>query len=72
MSIYKELKLVVKNSSWWKQKKYRRESASLLLYHRKNGWKLVKKNLLINKSENKDTRTFCIYYLKKNRDMISV
>ena len=30
MYIYKEIELVTKNSSWWKQKKYRKESASIL------------------------------------------
>jgi len=67
MYIYKQIKLVTKNSSWWKQIKYRRESAFILARHRELGWKFVKKKLLKNDLNTKDTRKFCIYYLKKKQ-----
>ena len=49
MYIYKEIELVTKNSSWWKQKKYRKESAFILNKYRKLGWRLTKKIELKNK-----------------------
>lgn len=64
MYTYKELQLITRNSSWWKQKKYRKESALILKTYRKNGWKLTKKKELVN-NQNKDTRTFSVYFLKK-------
>ena len=64
MYTYKELQLITRNSSWWKQKKYRKESALILNTYRKNGWKLAKKKELVN-NQNKDTRTFSVYFLKK-------
>ena len=64
MYTYKELQLITRNSSWWKQKKYRKESALILQTYRKNGWKLTKKKELVN-NQNKDTRTFSVYFLKK-------
>ena len=64
MYIYKEIELVTKNSSWWKQKKYRKESASILNKYRKLGWRLTKKIELKNKP-NVDTRSFTLYSLKK-------
>ena len=64
MYTYKELQLITRNSSWWKQKKYRKESALILNNYRKNGWKLAKKKELVN-YHNKDTRTFSVYFLKK-------
>lgn len=64
MYTYKELQLITRNSSWWKQKKYRKESALILNTYRKNGWKLTKKRELAN-NQNKDTRTFSVYFLKK-------
>ena len=67
MYIYKEIELVTKNSSWWKQKKYRKESASTLKKYRKLGWRLTKKIELKNKP-NVDTRSFTLYLLKKLED----
>ena len=67
MYIYKEIELVTKNSSWWKQKKYRKESAFVLNYYRKLGWRLTKKIELQNKP-NVDTRSFTLYSLKKLED----
>ena len=64
MYIYKEIELVTKNSSWWKQKKYRKESAFILNKYRKLGWRLTKKIELKNKP-NVDTRSFTLYSLKK-------
>ena len=64
MYIYKEIELVTKNSSWWKQKKYRKESAFILNKYRKLGWRLTKKIELKNKP-NVDTRSFTLYLLKK-------
>jgi len=64
MYIYKEIELVTKNSSWWKQKKYRKESAFILNNYRKLGWRLTKKIELKNKP-NVDTRSFTLYSLKK-------
>ena len=64
MYIYKEIELVTKNSSWWKQKKYRKESAYILNKYRKLGWRLTKKIELKNKP-NVDTRSFTLYSLKK-------
>ena len=64
MYIYKEIELVTKNSSWWKQKKYRKESAFILNKYRKLGWRLNKKIELKNKP-NVDTRSFTLYSLKK-------
>ena len=64
MYIYKEIELVTKNSSWWKQKKYRKESAFILNKYRKLGWRLTKKFELKNKP-NVDTRSFTLYSLKK-------
>ena len=64
MYTYKELQLITRNSSWWKQKKYRKESALILNTYRKKGWKLAKKRELVN-NQNKDTRTFSVYFLKK-------
>ena len=64
MYIYKEIELVTKNSSWWKQKKYRKESAYILNKYRKLGWRLTKKIELKNKS-NIDTRSFTLYSLRK-------
>ena len=64
MYTFKELQLITRNSSWWKQKKYRKESALILQTYRKNGWKLTKKKELVN-NQNKDTRTFSVYFLKK-------
>lgn len=64
MYIYKEIELVTKNSSWWKQKKYRKESAFILNKYRKLGWRLTKKTELKNKP-NVDTRSFTLYSLKK-------
>ena len=64
MYIYKEIELVTKNSSWWKQKKYRKESALILNKYRKHGWRLTKKIELKNKP-NVDTRSFTLYSLKK-------
>ena len=64
MYIYKEIELVTKNSSWWKQKKYRKESAFILNKYRKLGWRLAKKIELKNKP-NVDTRSFTLYSLKK-------
>ena len=67
MYIYKEIELVTKNSSWWKQKKYRKESAFILNKYRKLGWRLTKKIELINKP-NVDTRSFTLYSLRKLED----
>ena len=67
MYIYKEIELVTKNSSWWKQKKYRKESAFILNKYRKLGWRLTKKIELKNKP-NVDTRSFTLYLLKKLED----
>ena len=67
MYIYKEIELVTKNSSWWKQKKYRKESAFILNKYRKLGWRLTKKIELKNKP-NVDTRSFTLYSLKKLED----
>ena len=67
MYIYKEIELVTKNSSWWKQKKYRKESAYILNKYRKLGWRLTKKIELKNKP-NVDTRSFTLYSLKKLED----
>ena len=67
MYIYKEIELVTKNSSWWKQKKYRKESAFILNKYRKLGWRLTKKIELKNKP-NIDTRSFTLYSLKKLED----
>ena len=64
MYIYKEIELVTKNSSWWKQKKYRKESAFILNKYRKLGWRLTKKIELKNKP-NVDTRSFTLYSLRK-------
>ena len=64
MYIYKEIELVTKNSSWWKQKKYRKESAFILNKYRKLGWRLTKKIELKNEP-NVDTRSFTLYSLKK-------
>ena len=64
MYIYKEIELVTKNSSWWKQKKYRKESAFILNKYRQLGWRLTKKIELKNKP-NVDTRSFTLYSLKK-------
>ena len=64
MYIYKEIELVTKNTSWWKQKKYRKESAFILNKYRKLGWRLTKKIELKNKP-NVDTRSFTLYSLKK-------
>ena len=64
MYIYKEIELLTKNSSWWKQKKYRKESAFILNKYRKLGWRLTKKIELKNKP-NVDTRSFTLYSLKK-------
>ena len=64
MYIYKEIELVTKNASWWKQKKYRKESAFILNKYRKLGWRLTKKIELKNKP-NVDTRSFTLYSLKK-------
>ena len=64
MYIYKEIELVTKNSSWWKQKKYRKESAFILKKYRKLAWRLTKKIELKNKP-NVDTRSFTLYSLKK-------
>ena len=65
MYIYKEIELVTKNSSWWKQKKYRKESAFILNNYRKLGWRLTKKIELNNKPNNVDTRSFTLYSLRK-------
>jgi len=62
---FKKITLVIKNSSWWKEKKYRKESAAYLASHRKQGWRFIKKEMVNNKFPNKDTRSFCTYYLKK-------
>ena len=67
MYIYKEIELVTKNTSWWKQKKYRKESAFILNKYRKLGWRLTKKIELKNKP-NVDTRSFTLYSLKKLED----
>ena len=67
MYIYKEIELVTKNSSWWKQKKYRKESAFILNKYRKLGWRLTKKIELKNKP-NVDTRSFTLYSLRKLED----
>ena len=64
MQTYKELQLITRNSSWWKQKKYRKESAFILNKYRKLGWRLTKKIELKNKP-NVDTRSFTLYSLKK-------
>ena len=65
MFIYKDILLVTQNSSWWKQKKYRHESTIFLSNQRSLGWRFIKKELLEKSYSNTDTRTFCIYYLKK-------
>ncbi len=61
----KELNLVTNNTSWWKKKKFRSSSASKLLRHRKLGWKLINKTLVIKKENSVETRTFTKYILKK-------
>ena len=61
----KELNLVTNNTSWWKKKKFRSSSASKLLRHRKLGWKLINKALVIKKANSVETRTFTKYILKK-------
>ena len=65
MYAYKEIKLVTKNSSWWKQIKYRRESALILNKYRNQGWKLVKKIGKENNILKVDTRSYSKYFLKK-------
>ena len=65
MYIYKELKLVTKNSSWWKQIKYRRESAVILNRYRNQGWKLMKKVCKSKDVLKVDTRSYSKYFLKR-------
>ena len=65
MYAYKEIKLVTKNSSWWKQIKYRRESALILNKYRNQGWKLVKKIGKENNILKVDTRSYSKYFLRK-------
>ncbi len=71
MYIYKKLILVTHNSSWWKQKKFRRESAINLANHRRIGWRFINKEFIKNNEVSPDTRTFCIFYLKKKAENIS-
>ena len=70
MYIYKKLVLITHNSSWWKQKKFRRESAINLAYHRRIGWRFIKKEFIKNNEGSPDTRTFCVFYLKKKAENI--
>tara|TARA_B100000575_G_C23118498_1_gene646913 strand:- start:558 stop:764 length:207 start_codon:yes stop_codon:yes gene_type:complete len=65
MYTYKEIELVTKNSSWWKQIKYRKESALILNNYRNQGWKLVKKIGKENNILKVDTRSYSKYFLKK-------
>jgi len=65
MYTYKEIKLVTRNSSWWKQVKYRRESAFALNNCRKQGWRLIKKVGAEYNSKKADTRSFSKYFLRK-------
>ena len=62
--VLKKIKLVTHHSSWWKKKKFRSSSASKLLRHRKLGWKLINKALVIKKANSVETRTFTKYILK--------
>ena len=65
MYAYKEIELITKNSSWWKQIKYRRESALILNKYRNQGWKLVKKIGKENNILKVDTRSYSKYFLRK-------
>ncbi len=65
MYAYKEIELITKNSSWWKQIKYRRESALILNKYRNQGWKLVKKIGEENNILKVDTRSYSKYFLRK-------
>ncbi len=62
----KILRLVTDHSSWWKKKKYRRESCQELMYLKRLGWKLKKKQKIVLKSDVIETRSFHKYYLFKN------
>ena len=61
----KKIKLVVRNTSWWKNKKIRRESAMELLKKRDLGWKLKKSLVLTNGSSSISTKTLKTYILYK-------
>jgi len=72
MYIYKKISLVTYNSSWWKCIKYRKESALTLASYRKLGWKLIKKELVSENNNYKETRTFYSYSLKKKTKLDSL
>tara|TARA_B100000989_G_scaffold10349_1_gene7013 strand:- start:3932 stop:4123 length:192 start_codon:yes stop_codon:yes gene_type:complete len=63
--VIKKFKLVVRNTSWWKNKKIRRESAIELLKKRDLGWKLKKSLVLKNSSSCISTNTIKTYILYK-------
>ena len=65
MYTYKEIELVTKNSSWWKQIKYRRESATILNRYRNQGWKLMKKEGKMKNILKVDTRSYSKYLLRR-------
>tara|TARA_Y100001936_G_scaffold145700_1_gene142092 strand:- start:884 stop:1108 length:225 start_codon:yes stop_codon:yes gene_type:complete len=65
MYTYKEIELVTKNSSWWKQIKYRRESAAILNRYRNQGWKLMKKEGKMKNILKVDTRSYSKYLLRR-------
>tara|TARA_B100000674_G_scaffold97754_1_gene70538 strand:+ start:1359 stop:1574 length:216 start_codon:yes stop_codon:yes gene_type:complete len=65
MYTYKEIELVTKNSSWWKQIKYRRESAVILNRYRNQGWKLMKKEGKMKNILKVDTRSYSKYLLRR-------
>tara|TARA_B100001109_G_scaffold55105_1_gene44461 strand:- start:183 stop:407 length:225 start_codon:yes stop_codon:yes gene_type:complete len=65
MYTYKEIELVTKNSSWWKQIKYRRESAVILNRYRNQGWKLMKKEGKMKNILKVDTRSYSKYFLRR-------
>ena len=65
MYTYKEIELVTKNSSWWKQIKYRRESATILNRYRNQGWKLMKKEGKMKNILKVDTRSYSKYFLRR-------
>ena len=69
MVCYKKITLLNKNSSWWKEKKYRKESAVSLANYRKEGWRFIKKEIIKKEPNNKETRSFCNYYLKKKTEV---
>ena len=61
----KEIILVVKNTSWWKEKKYRRKTAEELRKFRKQGWKLNNKKIMDSKLKTVNTNIFKKYFFVK-------